>query len=77
MRRLPGPGGITVEQVDFEDKAGHRLRVLRARQYGVFLGDFRSIEELAKVLDVSGLVEDDPGQNPPPAGELGADPAHA
>jgi hypothetical protein len=63
--RLRGPGGITVEQVDFVDKAGHRQRVLRARQHGVFLGDFRSVEELAKVLDVSELTEDDdPGQDP-------------
>ena len=57
-----GCGGravITVEQVDFEDKAGHRQRVLRARQYGVHLGDFRSVEELAKVVDVSELVEED------------------
>ena len=61
--RLRGPGGITVEQVDYEDKAGHRQRVLRARQYGVHLGDFRSVEELANVVDVSELVEEDsPGQ---------------
>ena len=37
--------------------------MLRARQYGVHLGDFRSVEELANVVDVSELVEEDsPGQ---------------
>ncbi len=37
---------------------------LRLPRYGVFLGDFRSVEELGKVLDVAALT-DDPGQDPP------------
>lgn len=62
MKRLRGPGGITVEQVEYVDRAGYRRRVLRLRQYERHLGDYGSVEALAKVVDVGGLVEDDDDQ---------------
>ena len=64
MRRLRGPGGITVEQVELRGQG--RAPAAGAAGCGgtaSHLGDFSSVEELAKVIDVSELVEeDDPGQ---------------
>jgi hypothetical protein len=56
---LSGPGGVTVEQVTYTDKLGYQRRVLRLRRQGVFVGDFRSVEELARHVDLSTLREDD------------------
>ena len=59
MKCLRGPGGITVEAVEYIDSLGYRWRVLRGWQYERHLGDFGSVEALAKVIDVSKLVEED------------------
>ena len=55
---LRGPEGVTVEQVTYTDKLGYQRRVLRLRRSGVFVGDFRSVEELARHVDLSTLRED-------------------
>ena len=61
---LSGPGGVTVEQVTYTDKLGYRRRVLRLRRHGVFLGDYSSVEELARHVDLETLREDDGTPDP-------------
>jgi hypothetical protein len=61
---LTGPGGVTVEHVTYTDKLGYTRRVLRLRRNGVFVGDYRSVEDLAGQVDLAMLrdagAEDDP-----------------
>jgi hypothetical protein len=56
---LTGPGGVTVEQVTYTDKLGYPRRVLRLRRHDVFIGDFASVEELGRHVDIGALREDD------------------
>ncbi|MFL6128150.1 MAG: hypothetical protein ACJ73E_03690 [Mycobacteriales bacterium] len=55
--QLIGPGGVTVEHVTYADKLGYSRRVLRLRRHGVFIRDFRTVEELAKEVDLATLRE--------------------
>lgn len=55
---LRGPGGVTVEHVTYTDKLGYQRRVLRLRRNGVFLGDFPTVEALARQVDIATLEED-------------------
>ncbi len=59
---LTGPGGVTVEHVTYTDKLGYTRRVLRLRRNGAFIRDFRTVQELAKEVDLATLREtgDDP-----------------
>ena len=57
--RLTGPGGVTVQHVTYTDKLGHLRRVLRLERHGVFVGDFRTVEELGRHVEVTGLRQDD------------------
>ena len=57
--RLRGPGGVTVEHVTYTDELGYSRRVLRLKRHGVFVGDFRSVEELGRQVDVATLRADD------------------
>jgi hypothetical protein len=59
--RLRGPEGVTVEHVTYTDKLGYRRRVLRLKRHGVFVGDYRTVEELGREVDVATLHEDEPG----------------
>ena len=59
--RLAGPGGVTVEHVTYADKLGYTRRVLRLARHGVGAGDFRTVEELGKHVDVGTLREADQG----------------
>lgn len=56
--RLVGPGGVTVEHVTYTDKLGYTRRVLRLKRHGVFVGDFSTVEELGKHVDVGTLREE-------------------
>jgi hypothetical protein len=56
--RLAGPGGVTVEHVTYTDKLGHTRRVLRLKRHGVFVGDFRTVDELGRHVDVTTLREE-------------------
>lgn len=58
--KLTGPGGVTVEHVTYTDKLGYERRVLRLKRHGVFVGDFRSVEELGRHVEVASLSEDEP-----------------
>ncbi|HST63752.1 MAG TPA: hypothetical protein VLM05_01070 [Mycobacteriales bacterium] len=57
--KLTGPGGVTVEHVTYTDKIGYTRRVLRLKRHGVFIGDFRTVEELGKHVDVGSLTEEE------------------
>ncbi len=59
--KLTGPGGVTVEHVTYTDKIGHTHRVLRLKRHGVFVGDYRTVEELGRHVDVATLREDEDG----------------
>ncbi len=61
---LTGPDGVTVEHVTYTDKLGYHRRVLRLRRYGVFIGDFRTVEELARHVDLATLREEDGSGEP-------------
>jgi hypothetical protein len=56
--KLAGPEGVTVEHVTYTDKLGRTRRVLRLRRHGVLVGDFRSVEQLGREVDVATLRED-------------------
>jgi hypothetical protein len=55
--RLTGPGGVTVEHVTYTDKLGYTRRVLRLRRHGVFVGDYRTVEDLGREVDLATLRE--------------------
>ena len=57
--QLTGPGDVAVEHVTYTDKLGHTRRVLRLKRHGVFVGDYRSVEELGREVDVAALREDE------------------
>jgi hypothetical protein len=59
--KLTGPGGVTVEHVTYTDKLGYTHRVLRLKRHGVFVGDYRSVEELGRQVDVGTLHEEEDG----------------
>ena len=47
-----------MEHVTYTDKLGYTRRVLRLERHGVFVGDFRTVEELGQHVDVATLRED-------------------
>jgi hypothetical protein len=60
--RLTGPGGVTVEHVTYVDKLGYTHRVLRLKRHGVFVGDYRSVAELGREIDVATLQDEEDGR---------------
>jgi hypothetical protein len=65
--KLRGPNGETVEAVSYVDKMQTRRQVYRLKQHGVWIGDYKSVEELGKHVDLSTLVEDTAGDSAEPA----------
>jgi hypothetical protein len=59
--KLWGPDGETVEVVSYVDKMQTRRDVYRLRRRGTFIGDYRTVDELGKHVDLSTLVEDSAG----------------
>ena len=57
--KLTGPGGVTVEHVTYTDKIGYTRKVLRLKRHGIFVGDYRTVEELGRHVDVGTLVEEE------------------
>jgi hypothetical protein len=56
---LVGPGGVRIEQVTLTGKSGGPpVRYLRLRRHGSYVGDYRTVEQLAKQIDISTLVEE-------------------
>jgi hypothetical protein len=58
-----------VDVIRYRDKMQQDRRVYRLRQHGVFVGEFKTPEELGKHVDLATLVEDDPGQTATPPAE--------
>ena len=55
---LGGPGGTTVQHVTYTDKLGYVRRVLRLARHGTLVGDYRTVKELGRHVDVDSLSED-------------------
>jgi hypothetical protein len=52
-----------VDVIRYQDKMRYDRRCNRVSRHGVFVGEYKTAEELGKVVDVAELVEDDgPGQ---------------
>jgi hypothetical protein len=57
--RLVGPDRVTVEQVTLTRKQeGPSVGYLRLRHHGHHVGDYRIVEELARHVDLTTLVEE-------------------
>jgi hypothetical protein len=67
--RLRGKSGEVVDLIAYTDIAGRDRRVYRLRRHGVFIGEYRTPEELGKAVDLATLVEDDPGRAATPPAE--------
>ena len=67
--RLRGRSGEVVDLIAYTDTAGRDRRCYRLSRHGVFIGEYKTPEELGMVVDVAWLVEDDPGQAAIPPGE--------
>jgi len=56
---MRGPDGVVVDVICYMDKLGYDRRVCRLSRHGVFLGEYKTPEELGKVVDLAELVEDE------------------
>jgi hypothetical protein len=63
--RMRGPDGVVVDEIRYRDKMQQDRRVYRLQQHGVFVGEFKTPEELGKHVDLAALVEEasDAGQH--------------
>jgi len=66
---MRGPNGVVVDVVRYTDTLGYDRKVYRLHQHGRFMSEYKTPEELGKVVDLAELVEDDPGQPTPPPAE--------
>jgi hypothetical protein len=57
--RMRGPEGLVVDMIRYRDKMQQDRRIYRLTRHGVFVGEYKTPEELAKVIDLADLVEDD------------------
>ena len=55
--RLTAPGEVTVQHVTYTDKLGYTRRVLRLVRHGELVGDYRTVDELARHVDVAALSD--------------------
>jgi hypothetical protein len=60
--RLRGESGEVVDLVTYVDKMQQTRRVYRLSRPGIFIGEYKTVEELAKHVDLATLVEDDPDE---------------
>ena len=56
-----GPNDEVVEVIRYTDKLGYDRKVYRLSRHAVFIGEYKTPEELAKVVDLATLVEDEDG----------------
>jgi hypothetical protein len=56
--RMRGPNGAVVEVIRYRDKMQQDRRVYRLTRHGVFVGEYKTPDELAKVINLGELVED-------------------
>jgi hypothetical protein len=57
--RMRGPGSVVVDVTRYRDKMQQDRRCYRLTRHGVFIGEYKTPEELSKVVDLAELVEDD------------------
>jgi hypothetical protein len=57
--RMRGPNGVVVDVIRYRDKLGYDRRCYRLSRHGAFVGEYKTPEELGKVVDLAELVEED------------------
>ena len=57
--RMRGPNGDVVDVIRYRDKLGYDRRVYGLTRHGVFIGEYKTPDELGKAVDLAELVEDD------------------
>jgi hypothetical protein len=57
--KLRGQNGEVVDVVAYRDKLGYDRKVYRLHQHGVFVGEYKTPQELGQVVDLATLTEDD------------------
>jgi hypothetical protein len=57
--RMRGPDGVVVDVIRYRDKMQQDRRCYRLTRHGVFIGEYKTPEDLGKVVDLGELVEDD------------------
>src|SRR5690242_14754505 len=55
--RMRGPNGVVVDVIRYRDKMQQDRRLYRLTQHGVFVGEYKTPEELGKVVDLAELAE--------------------
>ena len=55
---MRGPNGIRVDVIRYTDRMGNDRKVYRVRRHGVLVGEYKTPDELAKVVDLAELIED-------------------
>ena len=63
--RLRGESGEVVDLVTYVDKMQQTRRVYRLTRHAVFIGEYKTVEELAKHVNLATLVEDADGSDQP------------
>jgi hypothetical protein len=57
--QMRGPNGVVVDVIRYRDKLGYDRRCYRLSRHGAFVGEYKTPEELGKVVDLAELVEED------------------
>ena len=57
--RMRGPNGVVVDVIRYVDKLGYDRKVYRLSRQRVFIGEYKTPEELEKVVDLAELVEEE------------------
>jgi hypothetical protein len=55
---MRAPGGV-VDVIRYRDKMQQDRRCYRLTRHGVFVGEYKTPEELGKMVDLAELVDDD------------------
>ena len=56
---MTGPNGEVVDVIRYRDKLGYDRRCYRLTRHGVFVGEYKTPEELGRVVDLAEMVEED------------------
>ena len=57
--RMRGPNGEVVDVIQYKDKLGFDRRCYRLTRHGVFIGEYKTPEDLGQVVDLAELVEEE------------------
>ena len=60
---MRGADGVLVDVIRYRGKMQYDRRCYRLSRHGVFVGEYKTPEELSRAVDLAELVEDDPGQS--------------